>query len=298
MVNRLRFIPRLSFAVIAAVSLLSPAMGAVQVGAAPVIAQDKALIDAVNGTWRSPQSRARDAYRHPVESLTFWGLKPGATVVEIDPGVKGWWTEILGPYLKTTGGTYVAALPDRGEAGLSDKAKAARDQEAAGFWAGVADKTLYGNVKAYDFGVGNTTGIPSNSADLVLIARAFHNWALNGDQTDVYLRAFYRMLKPGGVLAVEQHRAPEGADPKAGTGYVPESYVIQAAETAGFVLDGRSEINANAKDTRDYPFGVWTLPPTRRTSAFGQPADPNFDHIKYDAIGESDRMTLRFRKPG
>lgn len=260
--------------------------------------QDRALVDAVNGAWRSPQNRARDAYRHPVDSLTFWGLKPGATVVEVEPGAHGWWTEILGPYLKTTGGTYVAALPDRNEAGLSDKAKAGRAQDTTDFWSGVADKSLYGKVEAYDFGLQHTDVIPSASADLVLVARAFHNWAQNGDQTDVYLKAFYRILKPGGILAVEQHRAPEGSDPKAGTGYVPESYVIAAAEKAGFVLDAKSEINANPKDTRDHPFGVWTLPPTRRSSNFGQPADPNFDHSRYDAIGESDRMTLRFKKPG
>ena len=105
------------------------------------------------------------------------------------------------------------------------------------------------------------------------------------------------MLKPGGILAVEQHRAPEGADSRAGTGYVPESYVIEEARKAGFVLEAKSEINANPKDTKDHPFGVWTLPPTRRSAPAGQPADPNFDHAKYDAIGESDRMTFRFRKP-
>ena len=102
---------------------------------------------------------------------------------------------------------------------------------------------------------------------------------------------------PGGILAVEQHRAPEGADPRPGTGYVPESYVIEEARKVGFVLEAKSEINANPKDTRDHPFGVWTLPPTRRSAPAGQPDDPNFDHAKYDAVGESDRMTLRFRKP-
>ena len=105
------------------------------------------------------------------------------------------------------------------------------------------------------------------------------------------------MLRPGGILAVEQHRAAEGADPRAGTGYVPESYVIDAARKAGFMLEARSEINANPKDTKDHPFGVWTLPPTRRSAPTDHPADPNFDHTKYDAIGESDRMTLKFRKP-
>ena len=139
--------------------------------------------------------------------------------------------------------------------------------------------------------------IPAGSVDLVLVARAFHNWARQGDATQTYLHAFFTMLRPGGILAVEQHRAPEGADPRAGTGYVPESYVIEEAHKAGFVLEAKSEINANPKDTKDHPFGVWTLPPTRRSAPAGQPADPNFDHAKYDAIGESDRMTFRFRKP-
>src|SRR5580704_2560952 len=159
------------------------------------------------------------------------------------------------------------------------------------------DKSVFGEVKAYDFGPQHPDSVPAGSVDLVLVARAFHNWARQGKATQVYLRAFFAMLKPGGVLAVEQHRAPEGADPRAGTGYVPESYVIEEARKAGFVLEAKSEINANPKDTRDHPFGVWTLPPTRRSAPAGQPADPNFDHAKYDAIGEADRMTLRFRKP-
>jgi predicted methyltransferase len=109
---------------------------------------------------------------------------------------------------------------------------------------------------------------------------------------------FARVLKPGGVLAVEQHRAPEGSDvaKTAPNGYVPEAYVIQAAAEAGLSLAGKSEVNANPKDTKDHPFGVWTLPPVRRSAPQGEPANPNFDHTKYDAIGESDRMTLRFVK--
>jgi predicted methyltransferase len=149
----------------------------------------------------------------------------------------------------------------------------------------------------YDFGPQHPDSIPAGPVDLILVARAFHNWARQEDATPAYLRAFLTMLRPGGVLAVEQHRAPEGSDPRAGTGYVPESYVIEEARKAGVVLEARSEINANPKDTKDYPFGVWTLPPTRRSAPAGQQADPNFDHAKYDAIGESDRMTLRFRKP-
>jgi predicted methyltransferase len=255
---------------------------------------DPALKAAVEGPWREPQNRARDAWRHPLESLTFWGLRPGMTVVEVDPGVRGWWTEILAPYAHATGGTYIAALPDRAQSGGAGESPEAAH---AAFWKGVADKAVFGDVRAYDFGPQHPDAIPAGSVDLVLVARAFHNWARQGDATGVYLRAFFAMLKPGGILAVEQHRAPEGADPRAGTGYVPETYVIDAARDAGFSLEAKSEINANPLDTRDHPFGVWTLPPTRRSAPQGEPPNPNFDHAKYDSIGESDRMTLKFRKP-
>ena len=261
---------------------------------AAVSASDPAIAASVDGTWRAPKARARDAFRHPAESLAFWGLKPGMTIVEIDPGANGWWTAILAPYARATGGRYVAALMLEGGATDAEGFATAR----AAFSKGVADKAIFGEPQAFDFGPGLTDAIPAGSADFLLVARAFHNWARQGDATDAYLAAFFRMLKPGGILAVEQHRAPEGADPRAGTGYVPESYVIDAARKAGFALDGKSEINANPKDTKDHPFGVWTLPPTRRSAPSDQPADPTFDHAKYDAIGESDRMTLRFRKPG
>jgi predicted methyltransferase len=263
-------------------------------GEARAESADSALSAAIDGVWREPQNRARDAYRHPDESLTFWGLKPGMTVVEVDPGVRGWWTEILAPYARATGGAYIAALPDRAQSGAAAESP---DAAHAAFWKGVADKSVFGEVKAYDFGPQHPDSIPAGSVDIVLVARAFHNWARQGNATQAYLRAFFTMLKPDGIFAVEQHRAPEGADPRAGTGYVPESYVIEEARKAGFVFEAKSEINANPRDTRDHPFGVWTLPPTRRSAPAGQPTDPNFDHAKYDAIGESDRMTLRFRKP-
>ena len=226
-------------------------------GQARAESADTALSAAIDGAWREPQSRARDAYRHPYESLTFWGLKPGMTVVEVDPGVRGWWTEILAPYGRATGGAYIAALPDRAQSGAAAESS---DAAHAAFWKGVADKSVFGEVKAYDFGPQHPDSIPAGSVDLVLVARAFHNWARQGDATQTYLHAFFTMLRPGGFLAVEQHRAPEGADPRAGTGYVPESYVIEEARKAGFVLEAKSEINANPKDTKDHPFGVWTLP--------------------------------------
>jgi predicted methyltransferase len=241
----------------------------------------KALDDAVAGSWRSAENKARDQYRHPVEALAFWGLKPGMTILEINPGGRGWWTEILAPYAKATGGHYAAAMP-------------ANDH--AGFYTATADKAIFGEVKAYPLSGDNYTSLPANSAELVLVARAFHGWARQGETTDNFMAAFYGALKPGGILAVEQHRAPEGSDPQAGTGYVPESYVIAAARKAGFVLEDRSEINANPKDTRDHPFGVWTLKPNRNSKNNVRTLTDE-ERAAYDAIGESDRMTLRFRKP-
>jgi predicted methyltransferase len=217
---------------------------------------DAALRAAVASETRPAADRARDGARHPYDSLTFWGLKPGLTVVEIQPGAAGWWRNILEPYAAATGGTYVPV--DRVNDGL-----------------GVAD----------------------GSADMVLVARAFHNWH-RGGRTDALMGQFFAVLKPGGVLAVEQHRAPAGSDPDATApnGYVSEAYVIAAAEKAGFVLEDRSELNANPKDDRDHACGVWTLPPTRRGPEQGCQITPE-QRAEYDAIGESDRMTLRFRKP-
>jgi predicted methyltransferase len=151
-----------------------------------------------------------------------------------------------------------------------------------------------------DFSMRAGLAVPDASADFILVARAFHNWSQSDGVTDRYMAEFARALKPGGILAVEQHRAPQGANVAvtAENGYVPEAYVIEAAQRAGLALDARAEINANPADTRDHPFGVWTLPPVRQSAPRGQPDNASFDHAPYDAIGESDRMTLRFRKPG
>lgn len=258
----------------------------------PNFAEDEALKAAIDGAWRSPAHKARDAFRHPMESLTFWGLQPGMTIIEIDPGADAWWSEILAPYAATTGGVYVAGYRD-----LADPKETSRSSDSRkAFLDRFADRARFGTVTAVDFGPYSGLSAQPGAADLILVARAFHNWARVEGLTDKYLAAFYAALKPGGVLAVEQHRAPPGADPKAGTGYVPESYVIEAARKAGFVLEARSEVNANPKDTKTHPFGVWTLPPTRQSAA-GDKVDPTFDHTPYDRIGESDRMTLRFRKP-
>ena len=224
----------------------------------PVLQEDEALQSAIGSDSRPAADIARDGQRHPLETLTFWGLNPGTTIVEIEPGQGGWWSHILKPYAEATGGTYVAV-----------------------------PKPL------------ETMGVADGTADLIVVARAFHNWARDG-RTEPYLAAFFKALKPGGILAVEQHRSGEGLNvaTTAPTGYVPESYVIRAAQAAGFVLEGRSEINANPKDDHDHPFGVWTLPPVRQSAARdGSGALTPEQRAQYDAIGESDRMTLRFRKP-
>lgn len=258
--------------------------------------EDRVLKAVLSGPQRSPAHTARDIYRHPYESLTFWGLQPGLTVLEVEPGGETWWSEILAPYAAQTGGHYIATGPDRQAKGLDaerlEKTKAAH----ARFLAKLGDKAVFGSVETVDLGKEAGLRAPAASVDLILVARAFHNWAGDGI-TDTYMQSFARALKSGGILAVEQHRAQDGSDPKAGNGYVPESYVIEAAKKAGLVLEARSEINANPKDTKNHPFGVWTLPPFKRTSPFGQPDNPNFDRTRFDAIGESDRMTLRFRKP-
>ncbi len=262
---------------------------------APAVAASSPLAEAVNGAWRSAEDRARDRYRHPQQALDFWGLRPGMTIVEISPGAGSWWTKILAPYAHASNGRYVAGYVDLGAANVTE---AARNTRAA-FLAEYTDAATYGQVEAVNFGMASGLALPDASADFILVARAYHNWARSEGVTDRFMAEFARVLKPGGVLAVEQHRAPEGADVTitAPTGYVPEAYVIAAAERAGLRLAARSEINANPADDRDHPFGVWTLPPVRRSAPQGQPADPNFDHAPYDAIGESDRMTLRFVKP-
>lgn len=257
-------------------------------------AADAALEAAVNGSWRTPEQKARDVYRHPEASLAFWGLKPGMMVLELQPG-GGWWTEILAPYVKSTGGDFYVTGADLANPALSDAAKKAR----ADFETRYTDKAdIYGNFGVINFGP-KSAPLPENQFDFILTSRSVHGWMMN-DMTERMFREIHGALKPGGILALEQHRANPGPqDPKGPGGYVTEEFVIEQATKAGLVLEARSEINANPKDTKDHPFGVWTLPPTRTSVPYGsgRPPDPSFDHTKYDAIGESDRMTLRFRKP-
>lgn len=247
---------------------------------------------AVAGDWRLPADKARDTWRHPVESLRFWGLKPGQTVVEFWPGA-GWYTDILAPFLAATGGKLYAAnlQPDPSDPAASAVVEAFRRK--------LAEKPkVYGVVEVTAFGPTSGPVAPAGSADLVLFLRNLHNWMAAGIAEKAFRDAF-AALKPGGVLGVEEHRADPGGVPDvlAADGYVQQAYVVKLAQEAGFRLAEASEVNANPKDTKDHPFGVWTLPPVRRSTPRGQGEDAGFDHAKYDAIGESDRMTLRFVKP-
>jgi predicted methyltransferase len=251
---------------------------------------DKSIETAVAGEWRKPEAKARDHERHPAEALTFWGLKPKMNILEVQPG-GGWWTEILAPYAKLNKGTFTATAADLDDPGLSENARKGR----ADFTAKYADESVYGKVNLVNWGP-KAKPLPANKFDFVLAARVFHGWTRD-KLADGYLANLYNAIKPGGVLAIEQHRARAGQEPTVFNGYVDEAYVIQTVEKAGFKLDGKSEVNANPKDTKDHPFGVWTLPPTRQSSTGGQPVAADFDRAKYDAIGESDRMTLRFVKP-
>ncbi len=249
----------------------------------------------INGEWRSEKDRARDAYRRPKASLEFWGLKPGMTVLEVQPG-QGWWTEILAPYVRTTGGEYYATGADLKNPSTHEGAKKGRAAFEQRF---TGKPEQYGKIQVIDFGA-KSAPLPASKFDFILAARTVHTWMPQGITEKVFSELF-QALKPGGILAIEEHRAnPDQADPKSASGYVTEAFVIEQAKKAGFELGARSEINANAKDTKDHPFGVWTLPPTARTRPYteGPTAhDPAFDRSKYDAIGESDRMMLKFVKP-
>jgi len=247
----------------------------------PVAAQvDSALGVAIDGPQRTAKNRARDAFRHPAQSLAFWGLAPGMTVVEIDPS-GGYWTEILAPYLKATHGVYIAAF----------------DGDAAAFKARYADPAIWGAVVVTGFGPASGPLAPPASVDLLLTARNIHDWLSPPGFLGKAFADFHAALKPGGILAVEDHRAdPRPMVADARDGYVSTAFITAAVEKAGFKLAGSSEINANPKDTKDHPFGVWTLPPTLRNHAKDQPTPAGYDAAKYVAIGESDRMTLRFVK--
>jgi predicted methyltransferase len=231
---------------------------------------------------RSAANVARDSQRHPAETLAFFGVKPGDTIVEIWPG-GGWYTEILAPLTRAKG-SYLAAAP------WPEGLKAVQALQAK-------DHATYGHIEVAAFPAAQgQPRVPDGSADIVLTFRNVHNWRMGYQRqgADYSMEAFtqmYAMLKKGGVLGIEDHRLPEGAgsERERTSGYIKVSTVRALAEAAGFRFVGASEVNANPRDTADWPNGVWTLPPTYRLK--------DVDRARYAAIGESDRMTLKFVKP-
>ena len=240
------------------------------------------LKQVVNSDQRSAANKARDKYRHPVDTLAFFGIRPNMTVVELWP-FGGWYTEILAPYVKGTGTYYAAAMDPTSDSKEDKKYNAELKTLLA------AHPDLYGEVKWSVLAKGKYAIAPDGTADMVVTFRNIHNWVWAGDEKEVFAAAF-RALKPGGILGVEEHRANDAkAAPGRGQAYVGEDYAIGLIEAAGFKLVGRSKINSNPKDTKDYPEGVWSLPPSY--------AEGDKNRAKYAAIGESDRFTLKFVKP-
>jgi predicted methyltransferase len=283
--TRFRFAALL--AAVAAAGLAAPSL-AQAARTAPVAkaeADTAARIDAaLAGAHRSDANKARDTYRNPRETLLFFGLRPNMTVVEISPGA-GWYSEILAPVLKDKGRYIAAHNNPMGSPG-------AQRQRASFVERMASDPAVFGKPAVSSFGKGIEFNIAApGSADMVLTFRNVHNWMGAGFAPEAF-KAFYGALKPGGVLGVVEHRMPEDradTEDSRRSGYVKTSEVIRMAEAAGFELLAQSDVNANPKDTADHPKGVWTLPPN---FAMG-----DTDQAKYAAIGESDRMTLKFVKP-
>jgi predicted methyltransferase len=240
------------------------------------------------GDWRDPANTPRDAWRHPRETLAFFGVGPSQRIVEISPG-GGWYTEILAPLARGKG-SYTGVINDPAKAG-SERATeyyAKNNQKLRDKLATRAD--VYGNASLLEIDPKAPVIGEPGSADVVLTFRNVHNWVNDGSEAAMF-KAFFDALRPGGVLGVVEHRAAAGKtlEEVKDSGYLPEDYVIGLATAAGFVLEEKSEINANPADTKDHPNGVWTLPPSNNHE--------EADKAKYAAIGESDRMTLRFVKP-
>ncbi len=239
---------------------------------------------ALKGPHRKPASAARDQYRHPLETLEFFGLKPNMTVLEYGPG-EGWYTEILAPVLASKGKLIITS-PD--PSGPPESRGTFYGERLKRFLDNAPE--IYGKVERLITQPGPPRIGLEDKLDMVILARELHG-AHQNKQLPALLGEVFKALKPGGILGVEQHRAAEGANPdeSAKKGYLPQAWLIEQAEAVGFKLAGKSEVNANAKDTKDYPEGVWTLPPSFELK--------DKDHQKYADIGESDRMTLKFVKP-
>lgn len=249
-------------------------------------ANTDALQQAIDSESRSERNKARDEFRHPAETLAFFGVQPTSTVVEISPG-GGWYTEILAPYLKDNGLLYAAHFPANSSSEYYQRSRQA-------FMDRVASDAAFNAIVVTEFApMSDSVIAPPASADMVLTFRNLHNWYMGGGEEAVQnaFMQFYTALKPGGVLGVVDHRLPESRSDEdmASSGYMKESFAVAMAEAVGFELMESSDINANPQDTADHPRGVWTLPPTLRLG--------DEDREKYTAIGESDRFTLKFVKP-
>jgi predicted methyltransferase len=245
---------------------------------------------AAAGPWRIEPER--DLWRHPIVTLRFWGIAPAMTVLEILPG-RGWYTAILAPYLARGGGKLIAASFDLATASPA-KRETLADFEARF----MHEPQTFGTIERTVVSESASLAEPG-SVDLAILANNVHTLMAEGIAERVFA-AVFQALKPGGAFGIEQHRASSSGlqDPLAGTGYVQEAYVRTLAQEAGFEFVAASDVNANPRDTRNHPFGVWSLPPVLRTSPLGQPDDPYFDTTPFTQIGESDRMTLKFRRPG
>jgi len=271
---------RVRSAVLFGLTLLASACASQPPDLGPV----QSLEAVVAGPQRSAENKARDRYRHPVETLEYFGIQPDMTVVEVWPG-GGWYTEILAPYLRPEG-HYVAAgfVIKNGDDSFYARSGRAFKQKLA------AQPQVYSQATVSELGAPSSwTPVPAGTADMVLTFRNVHNWLKAGTEREMFA-SFYRSLKHGGVLGVVEHRANPGTsrEEMIASGYVTQDLVVQLAKDAGFVFAGWQEINANPKDTKNYPGGVWTLPPTLRLG--------DQDRQKYLSIGESDRMTLKFIK--
>ncbi len=245
---------------------------------------------ALDGPWRIEAER--DTWRHPLETLQFWGMQPNMSVLEVLPG-RGWYTAILAPYLAHGGGHLTVASFDPGSRSIAQR------ETLADFDARFTrDPRRFGRITR-TLASGASPLAPPESIDLAILHNNVHTLMAEGVAERVFAGVF-AALKPGGVFAIEQNRAASTGlqDPLAGTGYVQEAYVKTLAQEAGFEFVAATDVNANPRDDRDHPFGVWTLPPVLRSSPLGQADDPSFDTQPYEEIGESDRMTLKFRKPG
>lgn len=249
-----------------------------------------ALEAAIAAETRPAEDKDRDQWRHPRETLEFFGVDPSGAIAEVWPG-GGYYARILAPWIAQAGGSYYAIHP---AAMRSAEGEEYRETFEAAFTDPAFGDIQHGGLSAESASLVGETGV----LDAVLTFRNVHNWMGRGFEQKAF-DDFYAALKPGGILGVVEHRAPEGGAPDilGSDGYVPTSYVKTLAEAAGFEFVAESEINANPKDDASHPMGVWTLKPTRRSPEPGTPEAEGFDRAEYDAIGESDRMTLLFRKP-